>query len=465
MESVLFFISGYPITAGTVLVGTGFVFGLVVIGLVFAILSLRSSRRQIEQSGHAAADSLKQNFDKQVAYRDKRIEDLETRLEEERRANSDIRSQAAALRAQMAEQRQQAEESFKRTEAMRQQMTEQFKAIAGDILQTNSATFSKQNREQVDTLLKPLNEKIVEFQAGIVRDRAAMNEQIRALAESNLRITTEANNLTRALKGSAQTQGAWGEMILETILERSGLIDGEHYRTQKSHTDENDRRVRTDVEVFMPNGDVLIIDSKVSLTAFEAFTNCEDESERARHLADHVASVRTHVKTLGDKNYQRRAGSSLDYVIMFVPIEAALSAAISADSQMLEYGFANGVMPTTPTTLMPVLRAVRTVWDAEKREKNAEEIAARAGLLFDKVAGFATTLNGLGTSLDRAQKSFADAQTQLTGRGGVIRQVEMLKDLGAKTSKSLPAGWEGESGGEEDGQKQIGDDASGASLL
>jgi DNA recombination protein RmuC len=449
METVLFSISGFAVTAGMVLAGLAATVVISVIGILFAVASARSTLQKVEQAGRTALDGLKENFAKQVEYRDMRIRDLEARLDTTTTANADIKAQAAGLAAQMQEQRQQASENLKRYEQARQQMTEQFKAIAGDILQSHGETFQKQNREQVDTLLKPLNDKIVEFQAGIVRDRAAMNEQIKALAESNLRITTEANNLTRALKGNAQTQGAWGEMILQTILERSGLREGEQYRTQKSHAGEDNGRVRTDVEVFMPNGDVLVVDSKVSLVAFEAFTNEVDEEARGRHLSAHVTSIRTHVKTLGDKNYQRHAGSSLDYVMMFIPVEAALSAAVSGDPRLFEFGFGNGVMLTTPTTLMTVLRTVRNVWDIEKRHQNAEEIASRAGALYDKVAGFVSTLGGLGASLDRAQKNYSDAQAQLTGRGGVIRQVEMLKDLGARTSKTLPAGWEGETG--EDG--------------
>ncbi len=443
MDSILFNIAGSAVTTGMMLIGMGALLILAMTGFVMAVVSTRGDRRRVEEAGRAGLDSLRNSFSEQVEYRDTRIADLETRLDAALTTNADLKARAAGLAAKMEEQHRQADEA-------RRQMLDQFRLIANEVLKSHGETFSRQNKEQVDTLLKPLNDKIAEFQTGIVRDRAAMNEQIKALAESNLRITTEANNLTRALKGSAQTQGAWGEMILETILERSGLKQGEQYRAQQSHAGEDSERLRTDIEILMPNGDVLVIDSKVSLTAFEAFTNEADEAARARHLDAHLASIRTHIKTLGDKNYQRAAGSSLDYVMMFIPIEAALAAAVSADPHLFEFGFANCVMLTTPTTLMTVLRTVRNVWDIEKRHENAEEIASRAGALYDKVAGFVTTLNGLGAALDRAQKNFGDAQTQLTGRGGVIRQVEMLKDLGAKTSKILPSGWEGE--GEEDGK-------------
>jgi DNA recombination protein RmuC len=265
--------------------------------------------------------------------------------------------------------------------------------------------------------------------------------------ESNLQITTEANNLTRALKGNAQTQGAWGEMILSTILERSGLREGEQFITQKSHTSEDGGRVRTDVEVLMPNDDRLVIDSKVSLTAFEAYTSSEDDS-RAVHLTAHITSVRSHIRTLGEKTYQRHSGSKFDYVMMFVPIESALATAIQADAGLVEFAMGKGVMLTTPTTLMTVLRTVRNVWDIEKRHQNAEEIADRAGALYDKVTGFLATMDKVGGSLDKAQQSYADARNQLmTGKGNVVRQVEMLRELGAKSSKQLPVGWD--SGGED----------------
>jgi DNA recombination protein RmuC len=265
-----------------------------------------------------------------------------------------------------------------------------------------------------------------------------MGERIRALAESNLQITTEAQNLTRALKGNSQTQGAWGEMILSTILEQSGLREGEQYFTQKSHTGEDGQRVRTDVEILMPNGDRLVIDSKVSLTAFEAFVN-SPEDDRDQHLRAHITSVRGHITTLGDKTYHRAAKSSLDYVMMFVPIESALATAI-----LVEFGMGKGVMLTTPTTLMTVLRTVRNVWDIEKRHQNAEAIAERAGALYDRVVGFLETMDKLGGHLNKAQTSFDQAKSQLSGgKGNVVRQVEMLRELGAKTTKPVPVGWEG----------------------
>jgi DNA recombination protein RmuC len=451
MDSVLFVIGDFPVTLAQAVIAGVALAGLLVVGVTIAVM--RAGARQSVAAATQLAEQLRSNFTTQLGERDRRIQELDhqVRVERERggeqaerlqERNAGLLAEVAALRARMAEQVAQAQASEARFMAARQQMTDEFKAIAGDVLKNQSETFTKQNREQVDTLLKPLQEKIGEFHVGLIKDRATMGEQIRALLESNVQITTEANNLTRALKGNSQTQGAWGEMILSTILEGSGLREGEQFITQKSHTGEDGSRVRTDVEVLMPNNDRLVIDSKVSLTAFSAYTSCNDD-DRALHLQAHVNSIRSHIKALGDKTYHRHAQSKMDYVMMFVPIESALATAIQHDAQLVEFGMSRGVMLTTPTTLMTVLRTVRNVWDIEKRHQNAEQIAERAGALYDKVVGFLATMDKVGTNLERAQQGFADARGQLsTGKGSVVRQVEMLRELGAKSSKQLPAGWD-----------------------
>ncbi|WP_108396011.1 DNA recombination protein RmuC [Devosia submarina] len=456
MDIVLFALGDFPVTV-PVAASACVLAGLAIV-LFVLVGAMRASTERVETLAQQAAEQLKASFLAQIAERDTRIRELDLELsnerersaellESERERRGELLAEVSALRARMSEQAKQAEANLARFEQARQQMTDEFKAIAGDVLKSHSETFSRQNREQVDTLLKPLQEKIGEFHTGLIKDRAAMGEQIRALLESNVQITTEASNLTRALKGSSQTQGAWGEMILSTILEQSGLREGEQYFIQQSHTGEDGQRLRTDVEIIMPNNDRLVIDSKVSLTAFEAFVNAE-EMERERHLRAHITSVRTHITTLGEKTYHRAAKSSVDYVMMFVPIESALATAIQNDTKLVEFGMSKGVMLTTPTTLLTVLRTVRNVWDIEKRHQNAEEIAARAGALYDKVVGFLATMDKMGGHIDKAQQSFSDARSQLaTGKGSVVRQVEMLRELGAKSAKQLPSGWE--SGSEE----------------
>ncbi|MDB5473059.1 MAG: recombination protein RmuC [Devosia sp.] len=452
MDTTLFTLGSLSVSYGLGAAIAGCLGMLVV--LASLIGAMRASARRVETLARQAADQLRANFTAQIAERDSRIHQLAHQLAQERERGADLLdaerdksahllAEVSALRARMTEQARQSEANLTRFIEARQQMTDEFKAIAGDVLKSHSETFSRQNREQVDTLLKPLNEKIVEFQSELLRDRSTMAEQIRALAASNLQITTEASNLTRALKGNAQAQGAWGEMILSTILEGSGLREGEQFITQKSHTSEDGSRVRTDVEVLMPNNDRLVIDSKVSLTAFEAYTSCQDD-RREQYLAAHLASVRSHVRTLGEKGYQRHSGSRLDFVMMFVPIESALATAIQADAGLVEFAMGKGVMLTTPTTLMTVLRTVRNVWDIERRHQNAEEIAARAGSLYDKVVGFLGTMDKMGAHIDKAQQSYHEAKGQLvTGKGSLVRQVEMLRELGAKTSKPIPPGWDG----------------------
>ena len=342
----------------------------------------------------------------------------------------------------MNEQARQEAENLQRFVAARQQMTDEFKALAGDVLKSHGETFSRQNREQVDLLLKPLGDKIVEFQTGLMRDRAEMGQRIQNLLATSMTMSQEAQALTSALKGNAQVQGAWGEMVLSTILERSGLREGQEFVTQKSHYGDDGSRLRTDVEIMLPNGDVLIIDSKVSLNAFEAHVNAADEADRAQHLKAHTASLRTHIKTLAGKQYQRHAKSGVDFVFMFVPIEAAFSVAVSAEPDIIDFAIGQGVLLTTPTTLMSALRTVRNVWDVEKRQQNAEQIAERAGALYEKVVGFLDSMDRIGQSLDRTRGVFNEARNQLAGgRGSVVRQVEMLRELGAKTNKQIPAGW------------------------
>jgi DNA recombination protein RmuC len=450
MDNVLFVIGGVPISLGQASIAGAALAGLLLVAVTIAVM--RTNARRTAEASAQLSEQLRGGLVTQLAERDRRIAELDhqVRVERERGAeqaerlqerNAELMAEVAALKARMAEQTAQAQASEARFMAARQQMTDEFKAIAGDVLKNQSETFTRQNREQVDVLLRPLNEKIVEFQTNMIKDRSAMGEQIRALYESNIQITTEAQNLTRALKGNSQTQGAWGEMILSTILERSGLREGEQFVTQQSHTGEDGARVRTDVEVLMPNNDRLVIDSKVSLTAFEAYTS-SDEEDRTIHLQAHITSIRTHIRTLSEKSYHRHAGSKMDYVMMFVPIESALATAIQADPKLVEDGMARGVMLATPTTLMTVLRTVRNVWDIEKRHQNAEQIAERAGALYEKVVGFLGTMDKLGANLERAQQSFAQAKDQLSsGKGNVVRQVEMLRELGAKSGKPLPPGW------------------------
>jgi DNA recombination protein RmuC len=253
-------------------------------------------------------------------------------------------------------------------------------------------------------------------------------------------MTSETSNLTRALKGKAQTQGAWGEMILATILEKSGLRKGEEYFSQTSHTTDDGQRLRPDVLVNLPGGQRIVIDAKVSLNAFEAHVNAGSDDDRDTYLQRHIASIRTHIKTLGDKAYQVHTNGGVDYVIMFVPIEGALAVALQEAPDLTSEALVRNVNIATPTTLMIALRTAASVWQVERRNQNAEAIAARAGQLYDKFVGFTDDMGALGKKLEQAQSSYSDAMSKLTtGTGNLLRQVDMLKTLGAKVGKMLPS--------------------------
>ena len=359
---------------------------------------------------------------------------------------SELNARHAKLGESLVQERKQAEEKLALLNAARQEMKLEFQALSQEIMKGHSATFAEQNKEQMNVLLTPLRTRLEEFQKSLHtahtesnRERITLAEQIKGLTQTSTQMMTETTNLTRALKGETQTQGAWGEMILESILERSGLRVGEEYITQTSHTVDGGR-VRTDVIVNLPNGQRVVIDSKVSLTAFENYCNVTEELERSVHLKAHLASLRRHIKILSGKDYHTAAGSNLDYVIMFVPIEGALAAALQNDAQLTSYAIESNVQIATPTTLMIALRTIANVWNVERRNRNAEDIAKRAGLLYDKFVGFAQNLEKVGTHLDRAKDSYTESVKQLSsGPGNIVRQVEQLKDMGAKTNKALPA--------------------------
>ena len=364
-------------------------------------------------------------------------------LDAMRDALSAIEKEHARLGETLAQERRQAAER----DNNREQLKLEFKALSQEIMKGHSTTFAEQNKEQMNVLLTPLRTRLEEFQKSLHtahtesnRERITLAEQIKSLTQTSSQMMSETTNLTRALKGDTQAQGAWGEMILESILERSGLRAGEEYFTQESHTAADGSRLRTDVIVNLPTGQRVVIDSKVSLNAFESYCNTADEIERAAHLKAHLTSLRTHIKILAGKDYHVAAGSDLDYVIMFVPIEGALAAALQSDSALTGYALESNVQIATPTTLMIALRTIANVWNVERRNRNAEDIAKRAGLLYDKFVGFAGDMQALGGRIDQAKSSYADAMNKLTnGSGNIVRQVEQLKDMGAKTNKSLPA--------------------------
>ena len=358
------------------------------------------------------------------------------------------RTSIATLTETLAQERQQSVEKLRLLTEARETMAQQFKLLAAEVAKEHGETYAKKNLEQLDGALTPLRQRILEFQQSLQtahkesdKERALLAEQIKKLGETSARMSSETQNLTQALKGKSQTQGAWGEMILATILEKSGLREGDEYAVQVSHTNDDGDRLRPDVIVRLPEQKSIVIDAKVSLTAYAAAIAAETEEERAAQLRAHVQSMRQHVKILAGKEYQRHADGALDYVVMFVPIEGALAAALNEDPGLTAFAVENSVYIATPTTLMIALRTAANVWHVERRNRNAEDIATRAGRIYDKVFGFVASMEKLGGALGSAQDHYERAMGQLSrGKGNVLKQLEDLKRLGANTTKSLPAG-------------------------
>jgi DNA recombination protein RmuC len=330
--------------------------------------------------------------------------------------------------------------------AMQARMTEQFKIIANEILESKGKQLTEQHQESLQGLLMPLKERIKEFEQQVEkvyqeegRERFALKREIAALVQQNHKLSTDADNLTKALKGDTRTQGAWGEMILEKLLERSGLVKGQEYTLQQSSTNEEGARLRPDVLVLLPNDKCVIIDSKVSLLNYERSTGATAEEDRAMHLRQHIESLRAHAKGLAAKDYTKLyPAGSVDFVLMFVPIEPAFLIALREKPEIFHEAFERGVVMVTHTTLMATLATIHSIWKHERIARNHMAIAERAGDLYDKFVGFADDMVRVGKQMDSAKASYAEAMGKLSeGKGNLVRQVEILKGLGAKTSKGL----------------------------
>jgi DNA recombination protein RmuC len=400
-----------------------------------------------------------QQAERQLGQTEARLEGQAARLTElteERDALSDALHQArrdnAALDMRLAETRLAAEkdrESAARDIAMlrelREEMTGQFKLLSTETLRSQQADLQKAQNDHLSALLTPFREQVSQFQTELTgrnkildEESARLREHILSLHQRSEQISREAVALTRALKGDKQRQGAWGEMVLERILEDSGLMAGTHYEMQSSWRDEAGKLWRPDVVVKMPRGKVMVIDSKVSLNDYETAVTSDDPVEAQAALRRHVTAMRAHVTALSDRGYQRMDDASVDYVLMFVPIEGAFSEALRADPGLAVFAMERRVGLTTPTTLMLTLRTVEHIWAVERRESNALEIARRAGALYDKVAGVVDAMEGVSRALDQANKAQGHAMDRLSrGSGNVIRQVEMLRGLGARASKQI----------------------------
>jgi DNA recombination protein RmuC len=386
--------------------------------------------------------------------REAKILDLEDRLgqlnqalETERANLGRTRVEISRLETSLTEQQQQSEEKLTLLKEAKESLHDGFKNLANDIFESKQKEFKAQSKEQLSGVLDPLHERIKSFEKRVeqtysdeAKERFSLVKEVKNLQALNSQIAQDAVNLTNALKGENKTQGIWGELVLERVLENSGLKKGSEYEVQVSLKQDDGKRYQPDAIVRLPEGKDVIVDSKVSLTAYERYCSAETEEVRVDALKMHAKSVRSHIKELAAKDYQNLEGvRTLDYVLMFVPIESAFSAAIEADSELYMDALSQHIAIVTPSTLLATLRTIQNMWRIEQQNKNAEEIADRAGKLYDKFVSFVSDLELIGSRLESTQGAYQDAYNKLSsGRGNLVKRAEDMKALGAKVSKSLP---------------------------
>jgi DNA recombination protein RmuC len=355
---------------------------------------------------------------------------------------------AIRLEAALDSERKQGLGRIESLNEAKEALTSQFKNLANEILEDKSKRFTEQNVANLDALLKPLQTKLSEFKEQVntsygneARERFALKSEIERLANLNLRMSDETRSLTQALKGDSKVQGNWGELVLESILESSGLRKGEEYLVQDSHTQTDGSRLQPDVVVKLPEGRSLVVDSKVSITAYSRHAEATDPTVSEQELAAHIQSLRQHIQGLSSKNYSSLYGiGSVDFVLMFVPIEPAFLLALKTAPNLYQEALAKNIVLVCPSTLMATLRTVAHLWRQDHQNRNALEIAKQCGTLYDKFVGFVDDLEKLGQRLDQAQTSYHDAFNKLkSGKGNLIRTAEKVRELGVKPSKNLSA--------------------------
>lgn len=433
----------------------------------------RDQMHTLQTEAHELRLRLDQVSDERAAERARaeRLGQVEERMEELRRELDRRQAMLAQLQAQRAEgearaaaQQQAAEEKLALLAAAEQRLRDSFSTLAQQLLDERSKRFGEQSQKEIGGIVEPLREQLKQFREALAathaaeaHERGALTREIQTLKQLNQKISEDAINLTRALRGDTQAQGAWGELVLERVLQASGLRAGSEYLVQESFTDGDGGRSRPDVIVRLPEERDLVIDAKVSLVAYERHVAGEGAAAREQALREHVASIKRHVEQLSGRNYSEIAElRTLDFVMMFVPVEAAFVEAIRHDEGLYLFALERNVALVSPSTLLATLRTVAHLWKIERRNLNAQEIAERAGRLVDYFASLVAEIEGIGQQLDKAQKAQASALRRLTegGKGSIVLQVQTLTELGAKSRKQLPqalverAGSEGDAAGD-----------------
>jgi DNA recombination protein RmuC len=422
---------------------------------------LESEKRQLDSQLSKLQPALEERdrllheniqYSAQLEQKLENLQELSARLQKLDKEYREVAIEKENLNVLLAEQRTafvKAEE--KHTEAqgeiekLNEKFTKEFENLANKILDEKSTKFTDQNKKNIEQILSPLQEKIISFEKRVedthkdtIDRQSALKQQILGLKELNQQMSKETSNLTKALKGDSKMRGNWGELVLERVLEKSGLEKGSEYEVQQTIKTEDGRTLFPDVVIHLPGGKKMVIDSKVSLNAYERFINEEDEEMQQRYLKEHVASLKKHVTDLSEKSYHDYHIESPDFVLLFVPIEPAFAMALNYDGNLYSEAFDKNIVIVTPTTLLATLRTIDTMWQNEKQQKNALDIATAAGALYDKFVGLSEDLIKVGTQMDTVQKTYKSSMNKLTeGSGNLIGRIERLKRLGAKTNKSL----------------------------
>ncbi len=430
-----------------IIIAIGAIIISIVIGFFIGKYVASLKNKSDESTVYERASQLQYQFDELKKSSEKQISILNQEREEIRREKDHVHTELTRRNAQFENLQLKNTEQKEEVEKLQEKFTKEFENLANKILDEKSNKFTEQNKENIKNILTPLQEKINTFEKKVEQTHkesidyhAALRQQILGLKDLNEQMSKEATNLTKALKGDNKMQGNWGELVLERVLEKSGLEKDREYYVQQSFTTSNGERVLPDVVIYLPDNKKMVIDSKVTLTAYERFVNEEDDILKAGYLKEHINALKRHVDQLSEKNYQDLYDiESPDFVLLFVPIEPAFAIAINEDNKLYNQAFEKNIVIVTPSTLLATLRTIDTMWNNEKQQRNAIEIARQAGALYDKFEGLVKDLTGVGKKIDDAKKDYSAAMNKLVeGRGNLITSVEKLKKMGAKAKKSLP---------------------------
>ncbi|WP_372763716.1 DNA recombination protein RmuC [Litorivivens sp.] len=418
------------------------IFGLL-LGVLIGDLRRRRQSDSEVQAARIDASAYSVKLEAAVAQSQR----LSSELTQARQEILEQTNENARLTTRLEEQAKVHEEKMQVLNSARDQLTSQFKQLSDTIFDHKQKSFNESSRQTLESLLTPFRDQIKEFRTRVddiydreTRDRSSLKEQINQLQQVNQRMSQEALNLTRALKGDSKARGNWGEVILERVLEESGLRKGHEYETQASFTEQDGRRLQPDVVVHLPDDKDIVIDAKVSLVAYEQYVRAEEEAEKKAALQAHVRSLKQHIDGLSLKSYEHIEGiNTLDFVLIFVPIESAFMAAFDSDPELFRVAYEKNIIVVSPTTLLATLRTVQSIWRHEHQNRNAETIAREAGGLHDQFVLMLSSLEDVGKFLDRSREAYEKTLDRISrGRGNLVRRVEKLEKLGAKVKRSLP---------------------------